>query len=301
MLLGVLWGGSFLFIGIAVPALGPALLVELRVFLAAVALALYAVAVGRLPALRSRWKEFLVLGGLNAAAPFALIATSQLNLTASLAAILNSTTPLFAAVVATAWIGEELTVRKIIGLLLGVAGVAVLVGLDPVPLSGVVVLSVGASLLAALCYALGGVYVKRTFPGIPPLTLGIGQQAGAAAILLPLAAAGLPEVSPSLTVVLCVLGLALLSTAVAYLLYFHLIASVGPTKTLTVTFLVPVFGMLFGVLLLDDPVGIGTFAGMGIILSSVALVTGLRLGRVKERREYEEVAMRERLQERQDR
>jgi drug/metabolite transporter (DMT)-like permease len=282
-LLGALWGGSFLFISVAVPALGPALLVELRVLLAAVALALCAVAVGRLPALRSQWKEFLILGGLNAAAPFTLIAISQLNLTASLAAIMNSTTPLFAAVVAAAWIGEELTTRKIFGLLLGVVGVAVLVGLDPVPLHGVVLLSVGASLLAALCYALGGVYAKRTFPSVPPLAMGIGQQVTAAAILLPLAAANLPEEPPSLAVVLSVLGLALLSTAVAYLLYFRLMASVGPTKTLTVTFLVPVFGVLFGVLLLGDPVGIGTFAGMGIILSSVALVTGISLGRPKEK------------------
>jgi drug/metabolite transporter (DMT)-like permease len=282
-LLGALWGGSFLFISVAVPALGPALLVELRVLLAAVALALCAVVVGRFPALRSQWKEFLNLGGLNAAAPFMLIAISQLNLTASLAAIMNSTTPLFAAVVATAWIGEELTMRKILGLLLGVVGVAVLVGLDPVPLNGVVLLSVGASLLAALCYALGGVYAKRTFPGVPPLAMGIGQQATAAAILLPLAAANRPEEPPSLAVVLSVLGLALLSTAVAYLLYFRLMASVGPTKTLTVTFLVPVFGVLFGVLLLGDPVGIGTFAGMGIILSSVALVTGISLGKAKEK------------------
>jgi drug/metabolite transporter (DMT)-like permease len=282
-LLGALWGGSFIFISVAVPALGPALLVELRVLLAAVALALCAVAVGRLPALRSRWKEFLFLGGLNAAAPFMLIAISQLNLTASLAAIMNSTTPLFAAVVAAAWIGEELTMRKIFGLLLGVVGVAVLVGLDPVPLNGVVLLSVGASLLAALCYALGGVYAKRTFPGVPPLAMGIGQQAAAAVILLPIAAASLPGEPPSLAVVLSVLGLALLSTAVAYLLYFRLMASVGPTKTLTVTFLVPVFGVLFGVLLLGDPVGIGTLAGMGIILSSVALVTGISLGRSKEK------------------
>jgi drug/metabolite transporter (DMT)-like permease len=282
-LLGALWGGSFLFISVAVPALGPALLVELRVLLAAVALALCAVVVGRFPALRSQWKEFLILGGLNAAAPFMLIAISQLNLTASLAAIMNSTTPLFAAVVAAAWIGEELTTRKIFGLLLGVVGVAVLVGLDPVPLNGVVLLSVGASLLAALCYALGGVYAKRTFPGVPPLAMGIGQQATAAAILLPLAAANRPEEPPSLAVVLSVLGLALLSTAVAYLLYFRLMASVGPTKTLTVTFLVPVFGVLFGVLLLGDPVGIGTFAGMGIILSSVALVTGISLGKAKEK------------------
>ena len=282
-LLGALWGGSFLFISVAAPALGPALLVELRVLLAAVALALCAFAVGRLPALRSQWKEFLILGGLNAAAPFTLIAISQLNLTASLAAIMNSTTPLFAAVVAAAWIAEELTTRKIFGLLLGVVGVAVLVGLDPVPLNGVVLLSVGASLLAALCYALGGVYAKRTFQGVSPLTMGICQQAAAAAILLPLAAANLPEEPPSLAVVLSVLGLALLSTAVAYLIYFRLMASIGPTKTLTVTFLVPVFGVLFGVLFLGDPVGIGTFAGMGVILSSVALVMGINLGRAKEK------------------
>jgi drug/metabolite transporter (DMT)-like permease len=250
LLLGALWGASFLFIEVAVPTLGPVLLVDLRVLLAAGALVLCAVAVGSLPALRARWKEFLFLGGLNAAAPFTLIATSQLNLTASLAAILNSTTPLFGAVVAAVWIGEALTVRKAVGLLLGVAGVAVLVGLDPVPLSGVVLLAVGASLLAALCYALGGVYAKRTFSGVSPLGMGIGQQTGAAVILLPPAVATLPGELPSLAVVLSVLGLALLSTAVAYLLYFRLITSVGPTKTLTVTFLVPVFGVLFGVLLL---------------------------------------------------
>src|SRR5215207_7023803 len=115
LLLGALWGASFLFIEVAVPALGPVLLVELRVLLAAGALVLCAVAVGSLPAIRARWKEFLFLGGLNAAAPFTLIATSQLNLTASLAAILNSTTPLFGAVVAAVWIGEALTVRKAVG------------------------------------------------------------------------------------------------------------------------------------------------------------------------------------------
>ena len=283
LLLGALWGASFLFIEIAVPALGPVLLVDLRVLLAAGALVLCAVAVGSLPALRARWKEFLFLGGLNAAAPFTLIATSQLNLTASLAAILNSTTPLFGAVVAAVWIGEALTVRKAVGLLLGVAGVAVLVGLDPVPLSGVVLLAVGASLLAALCYALGGVYVKRTFSGVSPLGMGIGQQAGAAVILLPPAVATLPGELPSLAVVLSVLGLALLSTAVAYLLYFRLITSVGPTKTLTVTFLVPVFGVLFGVVLLAEPVSVGTFVGMGTILSSVGLVTGVRFRSAKEK------------------
>ena len=276
-LLAALWGGSFVFIRVAVPALGPALLMELRVFLAAAALVSYAVAVGRLGGFRSRWKRFLVLGGLNAALPFTLIAAAEINLSASLAAILNSTTPLFTAVVAALWMGESLTARKIAGLLLGVAGVTVLVGWNQQPVSGVVVLSVCASLAAALAYGLGGVYAKRAFSGAPPLTMAVGQQVAAAAILLPLAAT-LPEEAPSSTVAFSVLALALLSTALAYLLYFRLIANVGPTKTLTVTFLVPVFGVLFGVLLLGEPFGPGTLLGMGIVLASVALVAGVNLG-----------------------
>jgi drug/metabolite transporter (DMT)-like permease len=284
-LLGALWGGSFLFIRVAVPVLGPFVLMELRVGLAAVTLTLYAVAVSSLPKLRTHWKEFLILGGLNGALPFTLIATSEINLTASLAAILNSTTALFAAVVAAAWIGEALTTRKIVGVVSGIVGVTVLVGWIPIALDWIVLLSVGASLTAALSYALGGVYAKRTFVDAPLLTLAIGQQTGAAMLLLPPAAVNLPAEAPSPAVVFSVLALSLLSTAVAYLLYFYLLANVGPTKTLTVTFLVPVSGLLFGILFLGEPVGIGTLIGLGIILSSVALVTGIRLGGVKEERQ----------------
>ncbi len=275
LLLGALWGGSFIFIRVAAPVLGPFVLMELRVMLAAVALTLCAAAVSRLPKLRFRWKEFLVLGTLNAAIPFTLIAASEINLTASLAAILNSTTPLFTAMVAAAWIKDGLTARRIVGLALGVVGVAVLVGWNPIPLSGVVALSIGASLAAALSYGLSAVYTKRTFAGVPPLTLAIGQQAWAAVILMPPAAVGFPEELPSLAVILSVLALSLLSTAIAHLLYFRLIASVGPTKTSTVTFLVPVFGVLWGFVLLGEPVTLSMLAGLGIILSSVTLVTGI--------------------------
>lgn len=276
-LLGALWGGSFLFIRVAVPSLGPALLMDLRVFFAAVALVLYAIAMGRLGGFRSRWRQFLVLGGLNAALPFTLIAAAEINLTASLASILNSTTPLFTAVVAALWIGESLTGRKVAGLALGVAGVALLVGWNSQPMSGVVILSVCASLAAALAYGLGGVYAKHTFSRVPPLTMAVGQQAAAAAILLPLATVTFPGEPPSSSVVFSVLALALLSTALAYLLYFQLITNVGPTKTLSVTFLVPVFGVLLGVWFLGEPFGPGTLAGMGVILAGVALVTGVRL------------------------
>lgn len=275
VLLGALWGGSFIFIRVAVPALGPFVLMELRVGLAAIALALCAVAVGRLPKLRARWKEFLVIGALNAAIPFSLIAAAEITLTASLAAILNSTTVLFTAVVAAVWTGDALTVKKVVGVVLGIVGVAVLVGWDPIALNGVVLLSVGAMLAASLSYALGAVYAKRTFAGTSPLAMAIGQPMAAALLLLPLAAVSLPGEPPSVAVTLSVLGLALLSTAVAYMLYFRLIESVGPTSTVTVTLLVPVFGLLFGILLLNEPFGFGTLAGLGIILSSVALVTGI--------------------------
>ena len=283
-MLGALWGGSFLFIRVAVPALGPFVLMELRVGLAVVALTLYAVVVGRLSKLRSRWREFLIIGTVNTAIPFSLIAAAEIYLTASLAAILNSTTVLFTALVAAVWMGDPLTMRKVVGVILGIVGVAVLVGWDPIELSGVILLSVGAMLAASLSYALGAVYIKRTFKGIPPISMSLGQLTGGAIILLPLAAASLPGERPSAAVTLCVLGLALLSTAVAYLLYFRLIENVGPTSTVTVTLLVPLFGLLFGVLLLDEPFGWGTLAGLAIILSSVTLVTGIDLGGTREER-----------------
>ena len=274
-LLGALWGASFLFIRVAVPALGPFLLVQLRVGLAAATLLLYVLAAGRMPKIRSRWRSFLVLGFFNAAVPFTLISAAEIHLTASLAAILNSTTVMFTAMVAAIWMGDTLTARKLIGIVLGIIGVTVLVGWDPTPLNGVVLLSVAAMLLASLSYALGATYVKASFSGIPPTGMAIGQLGAATALLLPLSAISIPEITPSPAVVLSMLGLALLSTAAAYLIYFRLIENVGPTSTVTVTLLVPVFGLLFGVLLLDEPFGPGTLAGLGIILASVVLITGI--------------------------
>ena len=275
MLLGALWGGSFLFIRVAVPALGPFVLVELRAGLAVVALFLYALAVRSMPKIRGRWRSFLVLGFFNAALPFSLISAAEIHLTASLAAILNATTVMFSAIVAAVWMGDVLTTRKAVGIALGIVGVSVLVGWDPLPLNGAVLLAVAAMLLASLSYALGATYAKRSFAAIPPLGMAIGQLGGATALLLPLAVVSLPERAPSTGVTLSMLGLAFLSTAVAYLIYFRLIENVGPTSTLTVTLLVPVFGLLFGVLLLEEPFGLGTLAGLGIILTSVVLITGI--------------------------
>jgi len=281
LLLSALWGASFIFIRVAVPALGPFVLVELRVGLGAVTLALCAALLRRLPKLRVRWRQFALLGMVNVAIPFSLISAAEINLTASLAAILNSTTVMFTAVVAAVWMGDDLTSRKVVGVVLGIVGVAVLVGWDPIVMNWVVVLSVGAMLAASLAYALGSVYAKRTFAGSPPLAIAIGQLTAAATLMLPLAAVSVPDERPSTIVVLSILGLALPSTALAYMLYFRLIENVGPTSTSTVTLLVPLFGLLFGVVLLEEPVGLGTLAGLVLILSSVTLITGLGEARPK--------------------
>ena len=276
-LLAAMWGGSFLFIRIAAPVLGPVVLTACRVTLAGLSLLLYARLTGQRLGLRPLWWKFGILGGLNAAIPFCLIATAELNLTASFGAILNATTPLFTALVAAVWLKDALTPRKIAGLVLGLVGVAVVVGWSPLEINGVILLSVGISLLAALFYALGAVYSRIGFKNVPTLTLATGQQLSAATILFVPAVALSPSAhQPSPLVIGCVLALALTSTSLGYLIYFRLMNTVGPTSTTSVTFLVPVFSLIWGTLFLGEPVGLGLIVGFVIILSGLGLVTGLR-------------------------
>lgn len=280
-LLAAMWGASFLFIRIAVPLVGPIVLAFLRVSLAGVGLIIYAIARRRAILLRGRWRIFLLIGLVNGAIPYVLIATAELHLTAALAAILNATTPLFAALLGVLWLGGRLTLRTASGLLFGLVGVVVLVGLSPLAFDRFLVVAVLASLLAAFSYAVAGVIAKRVSSGVPVLSLALGQQLGASALLLPLVVpivATTPAVVQlSVPVALAIVSLAFLSTSVGYLLYFTLIANVGPTRTLGVTFLVPVFGLFWGALFLHEPVGPSTALGLLLILFSVLLTSGLRL------------------------
>ena len=275
LVLSALWGGSFLFIRIAAPVLGPVVLIELRVLVAGGALLLYALAIGRNLELRKRWVHYLVIGIINSALPFTLIATAELHLTAGLAAILNATSPLFGAVIAAIWIKEALTAKKVLGLLLGVAGVGVLVGWSPFPFSAPLAFSIGASLTAAAFYGLAVVYTKVYVRGANSGAVATCSQLGAALFLFPWTFVVPARHLPSLTVVLAVAALALLCTAVAYLIYFSLIETIGPTKALTVTFLSPVFGVLWGILFLGESLTVSTILGFGIILVGTGFVTGV--------------------------
>lgn len=253
---------------------------DLRVLIASGALMVYCLFIRQqknvFRAWRTRWKNYLLLGLLNAAIPFTLIAIAALNVTASILAILNSTTPLFGAVIAAVWLKDRFSLGRGIGLAIGFAGVVVLVGWSPIPLDFIKLLSMLAMLTAAFSFAVGGVYSQVAFKGYPPVVMSIGQQFAAGLILFPLNFAFLPSAFPDFVAIMAILGLALLSTAVAYLIYFRLMNRVGPAKTLTVTFLLPGFGILWGVLFLSEPLSATMFIGLGIIFISILMVTEVK-------------------------
>jgi len=278
VVLAALWGASYLFMRIAAPVLGPVALIGIRVALASLALYLYMAALSRRPHLWHRWKEYLLLGLINSALPFTLIATAELHITASLASVMNAMTPLCAALVAWGWTKQPLTSRKLSGLVLGVVGVGVLLGLNPHK-GGIDVGFALLSLLASVSYGFGGVYAAKAFPGENPIDMAVGQQLGATVFMLPLAVGTVPLVAPSGVVVFSVLALSILCTSLAYLLYFPLLQRVGPVRTLSVTFLIPVFGILWGHLFLQEAVTPTIIAGLALVLVSVALVADLPFGR----------------------
>jgi drug/metabolite transporter (DMT)-like permease len=271
--LAALWGASFLFMRVAVPSFGPIVLADARVWLAGLVLFAYAAAVGARPLLRERWRDYLLLGSVNAALPFSLLAAAQLEIEASLAAVLNAMAPLFGALVAAVWLGERVTVAARFGLVLGVVGVTLVVGLSPFTIDAEFVLAVLACLAAAFAYGIGANIVRVRFKGEPPLSMAVGQQLAAAVVLLPLIPVMPVREAPDAIDIVCVFALALGSTGVAYLLYFRLLSELGATGGMTVIFVVPVFGVLWGALFLDERIHLGTLLGGAAILLSVWLIT----------------------------
>ncbi len=269
--LAALWGGSFAFIRVAVPAVGPLWLAECRVFFAFVMLLALALARGGVPAWRERWRDFLVIGIVNSALPFALFCFAGQYVAASTAAILNATSPFFGALAAAIWLKDPLPATKIAGMSLGLVGVVLLVGWRPEPLTGLALVAVFACLAASLCYGLASVYAKARMTGVPSFSTALYSQFAAAAVLAP-ALPFAPMRGPiTATVAASVVALAVGSTAIAYLLYFKLIANIGPARALSVTFLIPLFGVLWGYLFLGEPLTINMLMGGSMILGGTWL------------------------------
>jgi len=276
LLLASLFGASFLFIKIASPSLGPLFLIESRVVIAAISLIIFARLLKQKIEIKHKWKQLMILSTINAAVPFVLISYAELNISASLAAIINSTTPLFAVIISILWLKEGKNMRTFIGIILGCIGVCILVGWSPIQLNMKSIVSIGAISLAAFFYGLGMVYSKQSFQDMKSFDLAIGQQLGASIILLPFALLDIPHQLPSMGVTISVFTLAILCTSVAYLLFFYLVKSIGSTKTASVTLLVPIFGIIWGVLFLDEQTTLSTYIGLMVILMSIFLVSNTK-------------------------
>jgi drug/metabolite transporter (DMT)-like permease len=278
LLLAALWGGSFLFMRVAAPEFGPLALIEMRVGIAS--LFLVGLVALRRPAaftaLAREARAIALVGVLNSALPFVLFAWAMLSLTAGVASVLNATTPLFGALVAWAWLGDRLSRARVAGLALGFVGVGVLVwGRGDAGAAGSVWPAVAAALAASLSYGVSASYTKRRLTGVDPLALATGTQLAAALLLAPLALVAWPARPPSALAWGCAVLLAIASTGIAYVIFFRLIARVGPARAITVTFLVPVFGVFWGWLALGETPTAGMALGAAVVLAGTALATGI--------------------------
>lgn len=281
VLLAAIWGASFLFMRVAVPEFGPFALIGLRSGIAALCLLpLVLLREGKTQML-SHVRELTVVGIVNAVIPFTLLAYAATSLTAGFTALINATTPLWAAVVGLFWLNAKLSRLQWAGLALGVVGMVVLTWgkIDFKP--GGSGLAIVAGLIATLAYGFSTHYTKKKLSVVSPMGVATGSQTAGALMLLPFAVAYWPETMPSAKAWIAAILLAVLATAFALILYFRLIARLGGQKASTVTFLIPVFAAGWGAVFLHEAVTLPMALGGAVVLAGTALTLGLALRSVK--------------------
>lgn len=272
VVLSAIWGGSFLFLRIAAPVLGPVVLAALRAAFAALFLLIVALTLRRPLDASRHWKHFLILGLFNSALPFLLFSFAAQTLTASVMSILNATAPIWGAIIGAVWMRQSPSGKTVLGLLLGVAGVSLLVGGDQLSVQPGATTAIAAALLAAFFYGIATNYAK-TATAVEPFANAHGSMWAAAILIAPATPFSPLIASPGAGAMAAALALGVVCSGMAYLLYFRLIKDVGATSALTVTFLIPVFGVLWGSLFLSEAVRWNTIVGAGIIIVGTALVT----------------------------
>ncbi|MGR5259393.1 DMT family transporter [Vibrio astriarenae] len=273
VLLASIWGGSFLFTRIAANTFGPAFLIEFRVGFALISLFVVSLYLKKRLAFSPHKKHFFTLGLLNTALPFTLFAYAAQTLNASTLSILNSTAAIWGAIIAFFWHKTRLTRTGGVGLLIGIIGVGILVGIDGARIGAHSIPAIIAGIMAAFCYGLATNYTK-TAPSIESFDNAHGSMWAATLWMIPLLffmpMRGQPTPIEWTSVVL----LGVVCTGYAYLLFFRLVTDEGAASALSVTFLIPMFGILWGYLFLDEPIGLNTILGTGLILSGTMMVTG---------------------------
>lgn len=276
--LAAIWGASFLFMRLAVPEFGPFALVAVRLGAAsAVLLALLAWR-RQWAGMAQHWRALVFIGAVNSAVPFVLFSYAALSISAGLSSLLNATAPLWTALVAFVWLRQTLSLLRALGLVLGFVGVAFLASDQASFKAGddhAGLWAVGACLVATLCYGISANATRRYLAAVPALTVTAGSQTAASLMLLPLAVWQWPQAMPGPAAWGSALSLALLCTAIALVMYFRLLQRVGPTQAVSVTFLIPVFGMLWGGLFLHEQVSARMLAGGAVVMLGLALAVGL--------------------------
>ena len=274
LLLAALWGGSFLFMRMAAFVVGPAWLILARVGLAAIFLWMVAMWFRKGLQASRHWRHYLVLGFLNSALPFLLFAYAAQTISASLLSILNATAPMWAAVIARVWLKSELSMFKWVGMGTGLTGVAVLAGVESIILPAGGIWAIAAGLAATLSYGIATNYTKVA-PNVESFSNAHGSMWAATLVMIPVAlATPMPAEVPMIPTGLAVLALGIICSGFAYLIYFRLIADFGGVSALTVTFLIPVFGTLWGAWFLDELVTWTTAGGGLLVVLGTAMVTG---------------------------
>ena len=272
LLLGAIWGAAFLFTRIAVPEFGPVALVEVRVIIAAVVLVTIVAARGWMGQFKGRWRALAIIAALNTAVPFALFAYATRTIPAGFAAVLNATVPLFGAIVGRSFFDEQLGRTRVIGLAIGFLGVLVLIA-PKLSVAGSA-LAIAAALSASLMYAFAAHLTRRVLPGVNSLVIAAGSIVASVALLAIPAVLLWPAAMPSPRVWMSTIVLGVFCTGVAYILYFRLLERVGATGAVAVTYLIPLFGMIWGGIFLAERVTLPMAIGCLLILLGVSVTTG---------------------------
>lgn len=275
LVLGAIWGASFLFMRVAAPEFGAIPLIAARVGIAAAFLIPVLGRRGGLPQLYRSAARLTLLGAMNSAIPFSLFAYAVLSITAGFASVLNATAPLFGALVAFVWLRDRPSPLRIAGLVVGFAGVLVLVWGRLAARGDGGGTAVLAGLSAAVLYGISANYTKKNLSDVDPFVIATGSLIAATVLLLPLAYFYWPDTSPSRVSWMSAALLGVICTGIAYILYFGLLSRIGPAKTLAVTYLIPAFGVLWGHLLLSEPVTPSMVVGCAVILAGTTLATGM--------------------------
>ncbi|WP_416306726.1 DMT family transporter [Neptunicella sp. SCSIO 80796] len=281
LILSALWGASFLFMREGAPQFGPIGLIAIRTAVATLVLLPFMMMSGQFRDCLRHWKAIFIVGLVNTAIPFCLFAYATLFLGAGYTSIINACAPMFAAIIAFTWLGERLSASAIFGLLLGFSGVIVLVLGRGYQTDSIVILPVVAGLGATFLYGLAVCLTKRYLTGVRSLAIATGSQFFSAICLLPLAFYYWPASMPTATAWWQVAVLGIACTGIAYILYFRLIANVGIRNAVSVAYLVPVFGLLWGAVFLAEQITLTMLVGAVTIMLGVSLTSGLLQARIR--------------------